>query len=191
LESREEKIEAVSDQIERDLRLLGATAIEDKLQDGVPKAIADLKRAGIKVWVATGDKLETAIGEYFPFFLKRLVLIFLMLAIGYSTNLISKDANLIIVRGGADVFAVHEQMKKAANEFFPDDKIMENPAVHPTEEPATPSRRGLPLRRMSMGHSATSLVPEGNGTRPGGFVLVVDGGALTYVCIPCLDAFHR
>ncbi|CCO26376.1 phospholipid-translocating ATPase [Rhizoctonia solani AG-1 IB] len=162
LESREEKIEAVSDQIERDLRLLGATAIEDKLQDGVPKAIADLKRAGIKVWVATGDKLETAI------------------AIGYSTNLISKDANLIIVRGGADVFAVHEQMKKAANEFFPDDKIMENPAVHPTEEPATPSRRGLPLRRMSMGHSATSLVPEGNGTRPGGFVLVVDGGALTY-----------
>ncbi|KAF8680867.1 Phospholipid-translocating P-type ATPase [Rhizoctonia solani] len=162
LEGREEKIEAVSDQIERDLRLLGATAIEDRLQDGVPKAIADLKRAGIKVWVATGDKLETAI------------------AIGYSTNLISKDANLIIVRGGADTFAVHEQMKKAANEFFPDDKIMDNPAVHPTEEPATPSRRGMPLRRMSLGHSATSLVPEGNGSRPGGFVLVIDGGALTH-----------
>ncbi|KAG8689121.1 hypothetical protein FRC08_011082, partial [Ceratobasidium sp. 394] len=132
-----------------------------RLQDGVPKAIADLKRAGIKVWVATGDKLETAI------------------AIGYSTNLISKDANLIIVRGGADGLAVHEQMKRAANEFFPDDHIMENPAVHPAE-PSTPSRRGMPLRRMSMGHSATSLVPEGNGSRPGGFVLVIDGGALTH-----------
>ena len=48
--------------MERDLRLLGATAIEDRLQDGVPETIADLKLAGIKVWVATGDKLETAIG---------------------------------------------------------------------------------------------------------------------------------
>ncbi|KDN51083.1 hypothetical protein RSAG8_00712, partial [Rhizoctonia solani AG-8 WAC10335] len=165
LDAREDKIEAISDEIERELRLLGATAIEDRLQDGVPKAIADLKRAGIKVWVATGDKLETAI------------------AIGYSTNLISKDANLIIVRGGADTYAVHAQLKKAANEFFPDEKasaIMENPDVLPTEEPATPSRRGMPLRRMSMGHSATSLVPEGNGSRPGGFVLVIDGGALTH-----------
>ncbi|KAJ1308767.1 hypothetical protein OPQ81_004457 [Rhizoctonia solani] len=162
LDAREQKIETVSDEIERELRLLGATAIEDRLQDGVPKAIADLKRAGIKVWVATGDKLETAI------------------AIGYSTNLISKDANLIIVRGGADTFAVHGQMKKAANEFFPDEKIMDNPAVQPTEEPSTPSRRGMPLRRMSLGHSATSLVPEGNGSRPGGYVLVIDGGALTH-----------
>ena len=63
LEDREEKIAVVSDEIERDLRLLGATAIEDRLQDGVPETIADLKSAGIKVWVATGDKLETAIGE--------------------------------------------------------------------------------------------------------------------------------
>ena len=64
LEDREEKIAAVSDEIEHDLRLLGATAIEDRLQDGVPETIADLKVAGIKVWVATGDKLETAIGEF-------------------------------------------------------------------------------------------------------------------------------
>lgn len=63
LEEREEKIEAVSDYMERGLRLLGATAIE---QDGVPEAMADLKRAGIKVWVATGDKLETAICESSP-----------------------------------------------------------------------------------------------------------------------------
>ena len=63
LENREDKIEAVSDEIEHDLLLLGATAIEDRLQDGVPEAIADLKEAGIKVWVLTGDKLETAIGE--------------------------------------------------------------------------------------------------------------------------------
>ena len=64
LDDREAKIEAISDELERDLRLLGATAIEDRLQDGVPETIADLKRSGIKVWVATGDKLETAIGVY-------------------------------------------------------------------------------------------------------------------------------
>lgn len=62
MDDREGKIEQISDELERDLRLLGATAIEDSLQDGVPEAIADLKRAGIKIWVATGDKLETAIG---------------------------------------------------------------------------------------------------------------------------------
>ena len=48
--------------MEQNLCLLGATAIEDRLQDGVPETIKDLKTAGIKIWVATGDKLETAIG---------------------------------------------------------------------------------------------------------------------------------
>jgi hypothetical protein len=65
VEDREGEIERVSDEVERNLLLLGATAIEDKLQDGVPEAIADLKKAGIKVWVLTGDKLETAIGSFF------------------------------------------------------------------------------------------------------------------------------
>jgi phospholipid-translocating ATPase len=64
MDDRESRIEKVSEELERDLRLLGATAIEDRLQDGVPETIADLKRAGIKVWVATGDKLETAIGLF-------------------------------------------------------------------------------------------------------------------------------
>ncbi|KAG6885887.1 hypothetical protein C0993_008406 [Termitomyces sp. T159_Od127] len=62
LEGREDKVEAVCSDLEQELRLLGATAIEDRLQDGVPETIADLKRAGIRIWVATGDKLETAIG---------------------------------------------------------------------------------------------------------------------------------
>lgn len=46
--------------------LLGATAIEDRLQAGVPETIATLMRADIKIWVLTGDKQETAIniGEH-------------------------------------------------------------------------------------------------------------------------------
>lgn len=44
-----------------DLDVVGATAIEDKLQDDVPATIADLGKAGVKLWVLTGDKMETAI----------------------------------------------------------------------------------------------------------------------------------
>jgi phospholipid-translocating ATPase len=66
VDDRESEIERVSEEAEQHLLLLGATAIEDKLQDGVPEAIADLKKAGIKIWVLTGDKLETAIGVFFP-----------------------------------------------------------------------------------------------------------------------------
>ena len=47
--------------IEQKLTLVGATAVEDKLQDGVTETIRDLRKAGIKIWVLTGDKLETAV----------------------------------------------------------------------------------------------------------------------------------
>ncbi|XP_003369767.1 putative phospholipid-transporting ATPase IA [Trichinella spiralis] len=61
LYEREKKLEAVAELIEKDLKLLGATAIEDKLQEGVPETIAALLKADIKIWVLTGDKQETAI----------------------------------------------------------------------------------------------------------------------------------
>ena len=61
MENREEKVDAVYEEIEQNLKLIGATAIEDKLQDGVPQCIANLAAAGIKLWVLTGDKQETAI----------------------------------------------------------------------------------------------------------------------------------
>ncbi|KAF0687190.1 Aste57867_21046 [Aphanomyces stellatus] len=54
-------IDDCMDEIESELHLLGATAIEDKLQDGVPDAIATLIEAGIKIWMLTGDKDETAV----------------------------------------------------------------------------------------------------------------------------------
>jgi phospholipid-transporting ATPase len=51
----------VGELIEKELILLGCTAIEDKIQEGVPTCIETLSRAGIKIWVLTGDKMETAI----------------------------------------------------------------------------------------------------------------------------------
>jgi phospholipid-transporting ATPase len=61
LEGREEALDAAAERIEKNLTLVGASAIEDKLQEGVPKTIETLARAGIKIWVLTGDKQETAI----------------------------------------------------------------------------------------------------------------------------------
>jgi phospholipid-translocating ATPase len=61
LSDREEKIREVANLIEKRFELIGATAIEDKLQDGVPDTIDRLRRANIKLWMLTGDKRETAI----------------------------------------------------------------------------------------------------------------------------------
>ncbi|KAK2466656.1 hypothetical protein APHAL10511_000914 [Amanita phalloides] len=157
LDDREAKVEAVCDEIERDLRLLGATAIEDRLQDGVPEAIADLKRAGIKVWVATGDKLETAI------------------AIGRSTNLISSDANIIIVRGGTRR-SVENQMLLALARYFPEYEEAKLAVSTPSTGDVEVGKGGIPLQRINTG--VTDIVGPDNGERAGGFVLVVDGAAL-------------
>jgi len=81
LSGRNEALAAVAEQIESNLTMVGATAIEDKLQDGVPAAIASLARGGIKIWVLTGDKEETAIN------------------IGYACNLLRENMKLILVNG--------------------------------------------------------------------------------------------
>ncbi|EEQ37721.1 phospholipid-translocating P-type ATPase, flippase family protein [Clavispora lusitaniae] len=78
LVDRAKKVEEVGEKIETNLQLLGATAIEDKLQEGVSEAIEKLSRAGIKLWMLTGDKRETAIN------------------IGYSCRII-KDYSTVVV----------------------------------------------------------------------------------------------
>ncbi|KAF3056431.1 putative phospholipid-transporting ATPase DNF3 [Daldinia childiae] len=61
LVNRQSRIEKAAELIENDFSLAGASAIEDKLQQGVPETIEKLRRANIKVWMLTGDKRETAI----------------------------------------------------------------------------------------------------------------------------------
>ncbi|EAA32083.3 hypothetical protein GE21DRAFT_7165 [Neurospora crassa] len=61
LVNRQERIEAAAEIIEQNFDLAGATAIEDKLQHGVPETIDKFRRANIKIWMLTGDKRETAI----------------------------------------------------------------------------------------------------------------------------------
>lgn len=77
---REERVDAVCEEIEQNMLLMGGTAIEDRLQVGVPETIAELAKSGIKLWVLTGDKTETAIN------------------IGYACNLLTTDMELLILK---------------------------------------------------------------------------------------------
>ena len=61
VKDRDEEIEKANTLIEHSLHVLGATALEDKLQEGVPEAIEKLHTAGIRLWILTGDKVQTAI----------------------------------------------------------------------------------------------------------------------------------
>ncbi|KAL5034488.1 phospholipid transporting ATPase [Batrachochytrium dendrobatidis] len=98
LSGRDQLLDAAAEMIEKELVLLGATAIEDKLQDGVPQTISILREAGLRIWVLTGDKLETAIN------------------IGYSSNLLSEDMTLLVVSGVSST-DVCEQLEYALKHF--------------------------------------------------------------------------
>lgn len=94
--NRAEELDKAAELIECNLTLLGATAIEDKLQEGVPDTIATLQSAGIKIWVLTGDRQETAIN------------------IGMSCKLISEDMSLLIVNEESKE-ATRENIQKKLN----------------------------------------------------------------------------
>ncbi|KAJ4764345.1 Phospholipid-transporting ATPase [Rhynchospora pubera] len=101
------QLRAIASKMESDLVLLGATGIEDKLQQGVPEAIEKLRQAGIKVWVLTGDKQETAI------------------SIGFSCRLLTGEMNQIVINANsrdscrkslADAVALSEKMMRNSGE---------------------------------------------------------------------------
>lgn len=80
LPNRDELIANLAEEIECEVTLLGGTGIEDQLQEDVPHTIETLGKAGIKLWMLTGDKVETAI------------------SIGFSCNLLNTSMGLLIVQ---------------------------------------------------------------------------------------------
>lgn len=76
-----------------DLEIVGSTAIEDKLQDEVADTIQFMKQAGIKVWVLTGDKVETAIN------------------IGVSAGLLDPTMEYHIINEKNLMFGFHEHLR--------------------------------------------------------------------------------
>ncbi len=81
LEDKDKKVAEVYATVENNIFLLGTTIVEDKLQDKVPETIRDLRLGGIKIWMLTGDKMNTAYN------------------IGLSCNLISKNMKTFSIEG--------------------------------------------------------------------------------------------
>ena len=77
---KEQEMDKVSDALEQDFDLYGSTAIEDKLQEDVGDTIYDIRQATIKVWVLTGDKVETAMN------------------IGMACKLLDNEMNIFIMQ---------------------------------------------------------------------------------------------
>jgi phospholipid-translocating ATPase len=125
IHSREERVDAVCEEIETNMLLMGGTAIEDRLQDGVPETIAELAKSGIKLWVLTGDKTETAIN------------------IGFACNLLTLDMELLILRATTredTVEVLQETIDKMKNETNPDKKfalVIDGTTLKYSLEPAT------------------------------------------------------
>uniref|UniRef100_A0A8C1TRF0 Phospholipid-transporting ATPase n=1 Tax=Cyprinus carpio TaxID=7962 RepID=A0A8C1TRF0_CYPCA len=102
LEDREEKLEKLYEEIEKDMMLIGATAVEDKLQDGVTQTLEQLAKAEIKIWVLTGDKQETAEN------------------IGYSCNLLREEMNEVFVVAANSPEEVRQELRDARLKMCPD-----------------------------------------------------------------------
>uniref|UniRef100_A0A8C5GD54 Phospholipid-transporting ATPase n=1 Tax=Gouania willdenowi TaxID=441366 RepID=A0A8C5GD54_GOUWI len=97
---REDRLASAYEQIEQEMMLLGATAIEDKLQEGVPETIAVLSLANIKIWVLTGDKQETAVN------------------IGYSCKMLTDDMTEVFIISGHTVHSVRQELRSACSSFY-------------------------------------------------------------------------
>ncbi|XP_078238363.1 phospholipid-transporting ATPase ID isoform X3 [Pogona vitticeps] len=107
-EGREERVAQLYEEVENDLMLLGATAIEDKLQQGVPETIALLTLANIKIWVLTGDKQETAVN------------------IGYSCKMLTDEMTEVFIITGHTVLEVRQELRKAREKLVDSSRSMGN-----------------------------------------------------------------
>ncbi|XP_058521860.1 probable phospholipid-transporting ATPase IM [Ochotona princeps] len=108
---RDEWIAGLYEEIERDLMLLGATAVEDKLQDGIIETVTSLSLANIKIWILTGDKQETAIN------------------VGYACNMLTDDMNDVFVISGNTETEVREELRKAKENLFGQIRSVSNSRV--------------------------------------------------------------
>ncbi|XP_005401072.1 PREDICTED: phospholipid-transporting ATPase FetA-like isoform X2 [Chinchilla lanigera] len=122
LEDRENKLSVVYEEIEKDLMLLGATAIEDKLQDAVLETIVTLNKAKIKIWVLTGDKQETAVN------------------IAYSCNIFEDEMDEVFMVQGKNYETICQELRTARAKMKPESLLESDPTSVPLlAKPKTPS----------------------------------------------------
>lgn len=116
-DKRDENLRLIYETIEINLTIIGCTAVEDRLQEDVASTLVDLRRAGIKIWVLTGDKKETAINisyscKHFSSQMQKLVL----------TDL--SDVSQILTRLGEDLKYVKEFKSKKSFAYIIDGKTL-------------------------------------------------------------------
>lgn len=167
--ARTAALDVLHDEIESDLMLLGATAIEDRLQDGVPECIQVLSQAGIKIWVLTGDKVETAVNVGFLCGLLQNTK-----EVEEGGDVSNQSMVLIQVKNVQNIEDVTRQLQRAIARFFPP----------PPEESALPNSTRTTLTQDPVKHHDRHFLNGSNGksTAPfkQEFALIIDGQALKY-----------
>ncbi|KNE61131.1 phospholipid-translocating P-type ATPase, flippase [Allomyces macrogynus ATCC 38327] len=163
---RDEAMDAIAEELERDLVLMGATAIEDKLQDQVPETIAKLLAAGIRIWVLTGDKVETAI------------------TVGFSCNLLERSQNLIVIQGD-DYWSTRRQLQESLVTLLdanvPADTLAADEQCDSAGPGSASPTGGTGTRsRSASGSSSTGLDSASTNSMPPKYALVIDGSSLKY-----------
>ncbi|KAL4381930.1 hypothetical protein AHAS_Ahas04G0182700 [Arachis hypogaea] len=157
LHERAAKLRQTAAFIECNLKLLGATGIEDKLQEGVPEAIESLRQAGIKVWVLTGDKQETAI------------------SIGLSCKLLTADMQQIIINGTSEA---------DCRNLLGDAKAKYGVRSSSNQNRKQKSNAGLGDLDIPNGSKSLSLPKWNPGQEEGitaPLALIIDGNSLVYI----------
>ncbi|XP_066998273.2 phospholipid-transporting ATPase VD [Anabrus simplex] len=151
-ENREKRIRESFARLETNLTLIGATGIEDRLQDGVPETIAALISAGIVVWVLTGDKPETAIN------------------VAYSARLFSPQMELLKLSARSKDAAERTIM------FY----LSEIQRDSPQDQSSGTTLVGPGLNQVGVYHRGAGDTPQlqHSGKKR---ALVVDGKTLTYI----------
>ncbi|KAF1773202.1 P-type ATPase, N-terminal [Phytophthora cactorum] len=165
-QGRANAIDPLMNEIERDLVLLGVTAVQDKLQTGVPATLRLLQETNIKVWTLTGDKMETAVN------------------IGYASALLSHDMDVQQI-GGDDytstAAALKELSQQYADRFTSDEESLYDVGIEADDEAIHTPEYGSLAGNL---HSREGRRQTGSTSQK--LALVMDGQALEYALRPQL-----
>uniref|UniRef100_A0A7S0ZD02 Phospholipid-transporting ATPase n=1 Tax=Timspurckia oligopyrenoides TaxID=708627 RepID=A0A7S0ZD02_9RHOD len=170
-DARDAAVEEVENSLEINLQILGATAIEDKLQENVPETLIAMGRAGIKLWVCTGDKQETAIN------------------IGLSCGILDENMDVVILNE-QNLEDTEAQIDRAMGRWSALRSLRSSQNVDAKSESKLAGRKGI-----QMGDNSDSMPGSGGEQNVSNdhysddihfshFGIVVDGGTLNYALSP-------
>ena len=156
VDDRAAKMSRLAEEIERGMTIVGATAIEDRLQDDVPATIADMRAAGIKVWVLTGDKLETAVN------------------IGYSCKLLDAEMSVVTLSDPDDPNLI-TKCKALLNIVARAQKKIAHKSADDSDAPA---KRPTPAHKRSLSAAAFAAAMHYENVDLDSLALVITGSVL-------------